>query len=112
MSYFRDADGNLVERTSSKIRLSPDDRRWIEVKWKKIRASQQRADVAGNEWNELNSALNHHYRNEDEVQKAKLKGANLALKDALETGKWHAAESQRHIDDLNLFLRLRELEIL
>jgi hypothetical protein len=96
----------------AKIKLLPAETNWIKAKWAKIRASQTKADEAGNEWTEMNALLNARYRDEDPVQKAKLKGANLALKDALDVGKWHSAEAQRHIDDVSLFLRLRELEIL
>jgi hypothetical protein len=99
----------------SKIRLTPGEKIWIERKWNRIRKSQINADEAGSNWTRINAEINDlmDRRGEtDIVQRAKIKGASLPLKDALETGKWHAAESQRHIDDLTLFLKLRELEVL
>jgi hypothetical protein len=38
-----------------------------------------------------------------------MKSESLPLKDALDTGKWHSANAQRHIDDLHLFLKMKEL---
>lgn len=99
----------------SKLELTPAEEIWIRLKWQKIRTSQAKADEAGNDWNRINAEINDlmDRRGEtDIVQRSKIKGASLPLKDALDTGKWHAAESQRHIDDLSLFLKLRELEIL
>jgi hypothetical protein len=99
----------------SKIPLTADERYWIDQKWRHIRISQAKADKAGNDWNRLNAEINDLMDRSGEtdiVQRTKIKSASLPLKDALDTGKWHAAESQRHIDDLTLFLKLRELEIL
>jgi len=48
----------------------------------------------------------------DIVQRARIKGESLPLKDALEKGKWHAQNAQRHIDDLMLFLKMKELGVL
>lgn len=97
------------------MRLTADEQAWVKAKWDKVRRSQRKADLAGNEWTELNQAVNEYLDRkgiEDVVQRAKIKGENLALKDALAVGNWHSAEASRHILDLNLFLRLRELEIL
>jgi hypothetical protein len=97
------------------MRLPPKDREWIMLKWDKVRAAQQRADKAGNRWNKLNDEINDYLNREcitDLVQRDKIKSESLPLKDALEEGKWHSAEAQRHIADVQLFLRLRELEIL
>jgi hypothetical protein len=98
-----------------RLRLSPEEVKWIQLKWEKIRKSQQIADEASNRWNRLNGEINRWMDDTgiiDIVQRTSTKSKSLPLRDALETGKWHAAESQRHIDDLNLFLRLKELEVL
>ena len=98
-----------------KLRLTEEERKWLRLKWGKIRTAQMRADKAGNEWNLLNDAINRYLDEsgeEDIVQRTSIKGKSIPLKDALESGKWHAAESQRHIDDVQLFLRLKELEVL
>ena len=105
----------LKEPQPGKIRLSENERRWMRLKWSKVRKSQQVADESGNEWNKLNAAINRFLDESGEtdiVQRTSVKSKSIPLKDALETGKWHSAEAQRHIDDIQLFLRLKELEIL
>jgi len=101
--------------TSGKLKLNAQERQWISLKWKKIRAAQVAADAAGNTWRRLNKEIEQFLDNSNErdiVQRASIKSQSLPLKDALETGKWHAAEAQRHIDDVNLFLHLKQLEVL
>lgn len=108
-------DGERPRGKTPKIHLELADRQWIKLKWSKIRKSQQMADDANNQWTRLNGEINRYMDESgmvDIVQRAKVKGGSLPLKDALEQGKWHAANAQRHIDDMMLFLRLRELEIL
>lgn len=98
-----------------KLRLNEEALRWLRLKWGRIRKSQQMADKANNEWNEANAEFREWLDRmgiEDPVQRAKRKSENLRLKEALDVGKWHAAEAQRHIDDVNLFLKLKELEVL
>ena len=98
-----------------KLNLSGDDLLWVGLKWDRIRTSQKKADKANREWNELNDAFKVWLRDSgetDPVQINHIKSRNLGLADALAVGKWHSAEAQRHIDDLMLFLRLKELEIL
>jgi hypothetical protein len=99
----------------TKLELSADEKVWVDRKWKKIRISQAKADKAGNDWNRLNDEINDLMDRQgvtDIVQRSKTKSASLPLKDALDVGKWHAAESQRHIDDLALFLQMRQLGVL
>lgn len=94
------------------ITLTDMERRWLDAKWAKIRASQEKADAAGNQWTELNEAVKDwlkRSRISDPVQVAKIKGLNLELKDALSTHAWHAMEASRHIADLQLFLKMKEL---
>lgn len=110
--------------TQSQISLRPEEQEWLRKKWSKIRSSQQKADAASNEWNAINDAVKRKFAAEDrrreergefpltDLMKAQAKSASLPLKDALATHKWHAEESQRHIDDVNLFLRMKELGVL
>lgn len=111
-----DLESGMVKQPSGeRLRLSQDERKWLRLKWGKIRKSQQVADQSSNNWNRVNSEINRYLDDSgitDDVQRAKIKSESLALKDALETGKWHASESQRHIDDVQLFLRMKELEVL
>jgi hypothetical protein len=98
-----------------RIRLEHLEHLWIKQKWEIIRKSQTAADQADRDWNDLNDALNTKLDAEgvtDIVQRDRTKGASLALKSSLDTGKWHAGNAQRHIDDVSLFVKLRELEIL
>lgn len=101
--------------TAPALRLTPDEQLWLRQKWRRIRQSQHAADLGTNEWAAINKALNDKLDAEgvrDIVQRTKVKGASIALKDALETGKWHSAEATRHIQDVQLFLRLKELGLL
>lgn len=96
------------------LRLSETDRSWVQKKWMKIRLAQQEADKANSEWKAINEALSAKFAAEgitDIVQLNRLKNESIPLKDALATGDWHSRNAERHIHDLNLFLRLRELEI-
>jgi hypothetical protein len=96
------------------LRISPAEKIWIDRKWAAIRESQQKADDANNDWKRINSAINEYLDRsgvEDIVQRAKIKSASIPLKDALAMGSWHSRNAERHIHDVNLFLRLRELEI-
>lgn len=96
------------------IVLDQTARRWIDLKWAKIRRSQMLADKANNEWTEINTAINRWMDESgiiDIVQRTKVKGASLPLKDALAVGTWHSAEASRHIADLQLFLKLKELGV-
>lgn len=106
------------------MELTLREREWVNKKWAKVRNSQRRADAAGNDWNRINDQINAKHAMEDDrragrghppltdLMKVEAKSASLPLKDALDTGKWHSAEAQRHIDDVMLFLRLKELGLL
>jgi len=98
-----------------KIRVTESDRNWIRLKWVAIRKAQQTADQSNNDWQRINAEINQYMDDSgivDPVQRAKTKGESLALKDALAVGDWHSRNAERHIHDLQLFLRLRELELL
>lgn len=106
---------NVKEPGKGSLRLTSNEVKWLREKWVRIRKSQQTADSAGNDWNRINGEINRWMDESgvvDVVQRAKIKGESLALKDALESGKWHSAEAVRHIEDIKLFLRLKELEVL
>lgn len=95
--------------------LSPQDHEWVTAKWALIRKSQQTADKANNDWTRINAEINDYLDRDgthDIVQRAQVKSQSLALADAYDVGKWHAGNAQRHIDDVMLFLRLKELGVL
>jgi hypothetical protein len=102
----------MRERAEWVATLPSGDLVWVKRKWDLIRNSQRKADEANNEWTAFNELLNERYRDETPDQKAKLKGANLILKDALATGAWHSANAQRHIDDVQLFIKMKEVGLL
>ncbi len=106
------------------MNLTEAEVRWVRRKWDKIRASQMEADKANTEWQEINASINRKHEAEDfqrakngrplltDLMKAEAKDASLPLKDALATGNWHSRNAERHIHDVTLFLRLKELGIL
>lgn len=97
------------------MELKADEQKWLRLKWQKVRKSQQIADRSSNNWNRINDEINRYLDDSgvvDVVQRSKIKSDSLALKDALEVGKWHSAEAQRHIADVQLFLQMRELGVL
>jgi hypothetical protein len=97
------------------IELKKDEKEWLRLKWLKIRKSQQTADQSSNNWNRINGEINRYLDESGErdvVQRTKIKSESLALKDALEVGKWHSAEAERHIADVQLFLQMKELGVL
>jgi hypothetical protein len=107
----------------SEIELSELERKWINRKWELIRTSQRKADEANNEWNRINDEINDKHRRESlrrmqtgqfpltDLMKATDKSASLPLQDALATGNWHSRNAERHIQDVMLFLKLKELGI-
>lgn len=106
------------------LQLSDDEKQWIKRKWRLIRLSQRKADIANNDWNRINESINELHEREDErrtargdfpitdLMKSQAKSASLPLKDALDTGNWHSRNAERHIHDLTLFLRMKELDLL
>jgi hypothetical protein len=98
-----------------KIRLESKDLEWINKKWIQVRKAQQLADQANNDWKRVSAEINSYLdRSEirDPVQRMRIRNESLALKDALDVGNWHSRNAERHIADVQLFLRLREMEVL
>jgi len=97
---------------------------WVRRKWALIRESQQMADVANKEWKRINEHINARHDATDlqrrrtgqapltDLSKAEDKAASLPLTDAMATGDWHSRNAERHIHDVQLFLKLKELELL
>jgi hypothetical protein len=97
------------------LNLSEGEQIWAVKKWARIRESQRKADEAGNDWTRLNDELNTYLDRSsvtDLVQRARIKSESIRLQDALGTHAWHRDEAQRHIADLDLFLRMKELGVL
>lgn len=95
--------------------LDDNEQEWVAAKWREIRRAQALADAANNEWHRLNDEIKSYLDRSgvsDIKQRALIKSESLTLKDAFSVGEWHAANSQRHIDDLALFLRMKELGVL
>lgn len=73
------------------------------------------ADQCNNKWRKLSDEVNDYMDRKgltDPVQRVKVKGENLELADLFANGKWWRQEAQAHTDDLNLFLRLKEMGLL
>ena len=97
------------------IFFSANDREWITRKWTIIRDAQQKADKAVNDWRKLSDEVNDWMDRTgltDPLQRAKVKGENLTLNDLFALGQWYGKEAQRHIDDVNLFLHLKQVGLL
>jgi hypothetical protein len=98
--------------------------KWVMSKWAEIRRAQILADEANNRWKRINAAINEKHSTESarreargdfaksDLMKAQEKEASLPLKDALSMGNWHSRNAERHIHDVNLFLKLKEIGIL
>lgn len=95
--------------------LGADELEWVNEKWRLIRRSSALADAASNDWQRVQAEVTSYLDRSgltDILQRARVMSENVTLSDALEAGSWHAKNAQRHIDDLNLFLRLKELNLL
>lgn len=91
------------------------EREWVSKKWALIRHSQQQADKCNADWQRINAEINDYMDRShitDWLQRVRVKSESLSLQDALVTGRWFAENAQRHIDDVQLFLRLRETGLL
>jgi hypothetical protein len=92
-----------------------DEVKWIELKWALVRESSQLADEANKRWKRINAEINKYMDDSgvtDIVQRNKIKSESLPLKDALAVGKWHSENAQRHIDDVQLFIKMKEVGLL
>ena len=111
------------------LKVRPDgwsqkDLDWVMAKWLLIREGQQKADKANRDWERINASIMStvHFTNirraksgrepMSDLMIAETLSASLPLQDALSTGDWHSRNAERHIADVNLFLRLKELGIL
>lgn len=93
------------------LNLSENELRFVAAKWRKIRESQQTADQANNDWKRIGAEIRDYLDRSgihEMLARAKVMQESLALADALEVGDLHARTAQRHIDDLRLFLVLKE----
>ena len=105
------------------IELSATEREWVHKKWALIRISQRKADESNNLWNKINAEINDKHEREHErrmratgfpltdLMRAQDKAASLPLQDALAAGNWHSRNAERHIQDVMLFLKMKELGI-
>lgn len=109
--------GHLPEygKLAPLISMTPEERDWLSAKWREIRTAQTTADGSNSTWKQINAALNVWLDEsgiKDVVQRQKIKGESLALKDALDVGKWHSANATRHIADVQLFLQMKQMGLL
>jgi hypothetical protein len=93
---------------------TPAEAEWVRLKWAQIREAQKAADKANGDWKRINDEINDlldRRGDYDIVQRNKIKGDSIALKDALATGTWHSRNAERHIHDVQLFLSLKDIGI-
>lgn len=106
------------------VKLDDTERKWIKLKWAQIRMAQQKADDANRKWQQISAEINDKHAREDtrraergdfpmtDLMKAQAKEASLPLKEALSVGNWHSRNAERHIHDLKLFLKMKEMGLL
>lgn len=97
------------------MELTGREKDWVRRKWQLIRQSQQKADAANAKWEKLTDEINSYLDRKGEadiVQRDRIKSESLALRDALESGGWHSRNAERHIHDVQLFLKIKELGVL
>lgn len=78
-------------------KLNADHRRYVRNLWDQMRASAKEAAFQDKLWNQLNDELNDYLDREgttDIVQREKVKGQSLALKNAFAAGQWHQGNAQ------------------
>lgn len=94
--------------------FAANERTWMRRKWEIIRDAQRQADKAINQWRLLSDEVIDYLDRSsitDPVQRARIKGENLRLTDLFTLGQWYRNEARAHMEDLNLFLRLKEMGI-
>lgn len=104
-----------VSQRRDAFNLAETDREWLRRKWAIIREAHQEADKAIRKWRRLSDEVNDYLDRSgvtDIVQRAKIRSENLGLKDALGAGEWWRNEARAHSDDIQLFLRLKEMGLL
>jgi hypothetical protein len=97
------------------LRLDQTEREWVTAKWRLIRESQQQADEASNRWEQLAAEVDDYMDRSglaDPLARARVREENLALAEFFAAGRWFGQVAQRHIDDMDLFLRMKELGLL
>lgn len=100
---------------SGRLNLGPDEQRFVIAKWKTIRQAQQDADRAYNNWTRILAEINDYLDRSnirEPLGRVRVLSESLALRDAVEAVDWRQRHAQRHIADLNLFLKMKELEVL
>lgn len=106
---------HLLQGEAVKLELTSIEKRWVTRKWEVIREAQQKADTAGRDWARLSDEINTYLDGSkitDPLQRARVRAESLALAEAFASGEWFADEARRHIDDLSLFLQMKEHELL
>lgn len=104
----------MPSESGTDLRLDPAERRWVKLKWAEIRAAQQKADAANNDWKRISGEINQYLNDSgitDIVQRVRIKSESLPLKEALAVGDWHSRNAERHLLDLQVFLQARALGV-
>jgi hypothetical protein len=89
--------------------------KWVRRKWSIIREYHQKADQASAAYRRISDEINDYMDRggtTDIVARARIRGESIPLADANGDGQWFRAEAQAHTDDLNLFIKLKEVGLL
>lgn len=106
---------NRHPRKQETLFFADTDIEWVRRKWAIIREYQQKADKANAKYRQISDEIDDYMDRSgitDVVQRGRIRGDSLPLMDALGDGQWFRNEAQAHIDDLTLYLRLKELGLL
>lgn len=91
---------------------TPEEIIWVRSRWQMICEHQSKATRESRQWNRLNAALKERYSSLTAIDRDRRIADNEQLKDYFGAHKWHAAESQRLIDHVQLFIKMKETGLL
>lgn len=97
------------------MKMTTSEMSWLKLKWTKVREANHKADLASNEWNELNDAFKvwcESSGHTDPVVIARIKDQNLALKDALSAWDFFRRDADRHASAILAFKAMKDMEII
>lgn len=106
---------NRHPRRQETLSFTDTDFEWVCRKWAIIRDFQQKADNAFAKSRRINDELNDYLdRNgvRDIVQRANIRQQSIPLLEAAEDLWAFRREAQAHMEDLNLYLKLKEVGLL
>lgn len=97
------------------MKISEEERWYLQARWGLLRAAQEKADDASRRWNVLNEKITiwlAKMKIDDVVQKDKVKNQNLTLKGHLSTWDFHQRDANRYAQEILAFEAMKRMEAL